>query len=275
MIVRDILVHLKSNEEWSPHIDYAIAVAKGFGARLRGLMTFSDISFLRSIAGTDDTAITRQQSRDRKLADAMRLRFAAAAEAQGVAHEFLTGEGPASELVSRAARLHDLTIIEQHDPGRDEFGFDPAEEAALAAGRPILLVPKIGRYEAAPKHILLAWNGSSQAATALQFALPFIARAERVTVCSGKGREKLRSTAREPELSIADYLRHWVATVEVEPVSLSGDDVGEFLLTRANECGAGMMIMGAYGRSRFSEVILGGATRYVLHKMTLPVLTGR
>jgi nucleotide-binding universal stress UspA family protein len=275
MIVSEILVHLKSHEEWSPHIDYAIGIAAGFGARLRGYMTFSDISFLRGISGADASEVTRQKRRDQKISAAIQERFLAASRDQGVESEFITGEGPASELVTRAARLHDLTIIEQHDPSRDESGFDPAEEATLAAGRPILLVPGIGRFDPLPKHILVAWNGSPQAATALHFALPFVSRAEHVTVCIGPGREKPRSTAREPKVDVAGYLSRRVGRVDTEAVEMSGDEVGAHLLRRANECGAGLVVMGAYGRSRFSEVILGGATRHMFQHMTLPILMGR
>jgi len=275
MIMREILVHLKSHEEWSPHIEHAIGIAGGFGARLRGYMTFSDISFLRGISGADESAVTRQKRRDQKIATTMQERFLAASRDQGVESEFVTGEGPASELVTRAARLHDLTIIEQHDPRHDEFGFDPAEEAALAAGRPVLLVPGMGRFDPLPKHILVAWNGSPQAATALHFALPFVSRADHVTVCIGQGREKPRSTAREPNVDIAAYLSRRVGRVETESVDVSGDEVGAHLLRRANECAGGMIVMGAYGRSRFSEVILGGATRHMFRQTTLPILMGR
>lgn len=51
--------------------------------------------------------------------------------------------------------------------------------------------------------------------------------------------------------------------------------VGEHLLNRANELGCEMIVMGAYGRSWFSEYLLGGATRHMLKHMTVPVLTGR
>jgi nucleotide-binding universal stress UspA family protein len=51
--------------------------------------------------------------------------------------------------------------------------------------------------------------------------------------------------------------------------------VGEYLLNRASELGCGMIVMGAYGRSWFSEYLLGGATRHMLKNMTVPILTGR
>ncbi|HMB12895.1 MAG TPA: universal stress protein, partial [Roseovarius sp.] len=34
---------------------------------------------------------------------------------------------------------------------------------------------------------------------------------------------------------------------------------------------ADMVVMGAYGHSRFREAIFGGATRYMLEKSNLPV----
>jgi nucleotide-binding universal stress UspA family protein len=33
-----------------------------------------------------------------------------------------------------------------------------------------------------------------------------------------------------------------------------------------------LLVMGAYGRSRFGEIILGGVTRHMLQHMTVPVL---
>ena len=44
------------------------------------------------------------------------------------------------------------------------------------------------------------------------------------------------------------------------------------LLSRAADLRADLIVMGAYGHSRWSERILGGATRGVLQSMTAPVL---
>ncbi len=48
--------------------------------------------------------------------------------------------------------------------------------------------------------------------------------------------------------------------------------VGEMLLSRAGGKGADLIVMGAYGHSRFRELVLGGATRHLLEHMTVPVL---
>ena len=47
---------------------------------------------------------------------------------------------------------------------------------------------------------------------------------------------------------------------------------GEALLEAARDVGADLLVMGAYGRSRFSEWALGGATRHVLTHAQMPVL---
>ena len=166
-----------------------------------------------------------------------------------------------------AARFHDISIIEQRHPGQDELGYDAAEEAALSSGRPVLLVPRIGHFNSSPDHILVAWNGSHQAASAVHGALPFIARAKRVTVCSGELRAPLRASIRVPKLDIASHLRAHVNEVFEELVEVGSSSVGEYLSGRANELGCGMIVMGTYGRSWFSEYVLGGATRYMLAHM--------
>ena len=47
---------------------------------------------------------------------------------------------------------------------------------------------------------------------------------------------------------------------------------GEWLLSRAADLGADLLVCGAYGHSRMRELILGGVTRTLLREMTVPVL---
>lgn len=50
---------------------------------------------------------------------------------------------------------------------------------------------------------------------------------------------------------------------------------GRLLLSRAASFGADLLVMGAYGHSRFTELVFGGATRTALHEAVLPVLMSR
>lgn len=275
MSFRDILVHLKSHEDWSPHVDHAIGTAKMLSSHLRALVTFHEVVMLRNLSRHVGKGLEGQMERDATIARHLKTSFLKACGEAGIAASFDTAEGAAGELMPWAARLHDLTIIEQRNPDVDEPGFDAAEETALSAGRPVLIVPRHGRFDPAPDHILVAWNGSAMAASAVQGALPFIQRAKKVTVCSGELRLPLRPGSRIPDLSIASHLKRHVPEVVEEKTQLGSALVGEHLLDRANELGCGMIVMGAFGRSWFSEYLLGGATRHILKHMMVPVLTGR
>jgi nucleotide-binding universal stress UspA family protein len=273
--IREILVHLKSHEDWSPHIDYAIGTSKNFSARLRGMVSFHEVVMLRNLPRYASRTVEEQSAKDGAIARQLEQKFLAACAAAGVEGTFATAESAAGELVPWAARLHDLTIIEQRQPESDELGFDAAEESALSAGRPVLLVPRSGAFTPCPEHVLVAWNGSQMAASAVQGAMPFLERARKVTICSGEVRLPLRPGSRIPSISIADHLRHHGPDVVEEAIERAPAQVGEYLLNRASELGCGMIVMGAYGRSWFSEYLLGGATRHMLKNMTVPILTGR
>lgn len=275
MSIRDILIHLKSHEDWSPHIDYGIQTAKLFSARLRAIVTFHEVVMLRSLPRYAGHGLEDQMANDAGVARVLEIRFLEACRKAGVEGSLVVAEGAAGEIMPWAARFHDLTIIEQRQPESDELGFDAAEETALSAGRPVLLVPRHGHFRAMPQHILVAWNESAMAAAAVQGAMPFLERAKKVTICSGEGRVRMRQGSRIPELELADHLRRHGPEVVEESTPLGPALVGEHLLDRANQLGCEMIVMGAYGRSWFSEYMLGGATRHILKNMTVPILTGR
>ena len=48
--------------------------------------------------------------------------------------------------------------------------------------------------------------------------------------------------------------------------------VTEVLLAQAREQGADLLVMGGYGHSRLREMLIGGTTRHILERMTVPVL---
>lgn len=117
--------------------------------------------------------------------------------------------------------------------------------------------------------VLVAWNGSAQSAAALRKALPLLRRAEQVTVLLGHSRATFpppcacrRSTS---------YLRHEGVSAEAKNLDVADADAGKAILKLAEDGKIDLIVMGAFGRSRFREWVLGGATRHVLEDMTVPV----
>lgn len=272
MAYRDVLVHVKPYENWSQHIEVAARISDMFKARLTGLYTLRDIAVLKDFLSEESAAVRERQARDAEAAQKAERLFRAFLERTGVTAEWKVGEGAANELIAWSARFHDLVIVEQTDLTTDEIGFDVAEQCALASGRPTLVIPFRGQFPTVGRRILVAWNGSREAARAVQGALPFIARSDRVDVLLGRGKSNFSTITRFPDLTITAYLGRHASRVEAERTDAEDAEAGAAILAAAKKAEADLLVMGAYGRSWFSEWILGGATRHILRDMNLPVL---
>jgi nucleotide-binding universal stress UspA family protein len=121
------------------------------------------------------------------------------------------------------------------------------------------------------KRVAIAWNGMSNAASALASVMPFVRQAEavRVLACT----EYQRRGPLAPE--VLEYIAHHGVTADMVMFKPIDRVVGAGLLAAADEFGADLMSMGAYSTSRLRELILGGTTTYVLENATLPVLMNR
>jgi nucleotide-binding universal stress UspA family protein len=72
--------------------------------------------------------------------------------------------------------------------------------------------------------------------------------------------------------ALAGWLRMQGLSATQHDHRLGEGDVGAALLSLAADVGAELLVMGCYGHSRAREWVLGGASRSILHSMTLPVL---
>lgn len=173
--------------------------------------------------------------------------------------------------VSARARFSDLVTLPQpYGEGRGAE-LEAVTESALFEGRtPVLIAPGGVIPAPKPKRILLGWNESSESLAAARAALPLLRMADTVHVVvidppmHGPNRS-------DPGGLMAQYLsRHGVKT-EIDVLSRSMPRVSDVLLRHVTDMDADMVVMGAYGHSRFREAIFGGATRYMLEQATVPV----
>ena len=58
----------------------------------------------------------------------------------------------------------------------------------------------------------------------------------------------------------------------VQLEQIQNTPAGSLLLSQASELAADLIVMGAYGHSRWHELVMGGATRSMFQSMTIPVL---
>lgn len=253
--------------------DLALTLAKTFGAHVTGVCVLPEAAILRDAVQSPfiqmnkaDATETIRREYD-KVAD-LEKQFGTAAERAGVSHDWLTGEGDPADVLVHAARLHDLAIVEQRTTGVDLL-WGGATQLALS-GHPTLILPTGWSGSDLPQRILLAWNGSAQSAAAARNALPLLKTASTVTLLVGKNREEPPQRMRLPALDIEKYLSRHGVNVEIAELKGKDADAGESILQNAKTHKQDLIVMGAYGRSRFREWVLGGATKQILENTPIP-----
>jgi nucleotide-binding universal stress UspA family protein len=280
MPLKDLLVYLDGSEASRRRIDFAMILARKHDARLTGLCVLDMIPTIETMArGYGDQyeflssyASLRKQALDHTAR--LEAEFRDRLRREEVAGEWRFLESLPAETVSLHTRYVDLAIIGQIDrenPPAVNAARVP-EEVLFTSGRPILVVPYAGHFNAACETVLVAWTATRESARAVNDALPLLERAKKVTVLTINPERGAEVEPGIPAADIAHHLaQHGIAT-EAATTVVDGISTGDALLNYASDCGADLIVMGAYGHSRARELILGGVTRQILRQMTVPVL---
>jgi nucleotide-binding universal stress UspA family protein len=203
-------------------------------------------------------------------------RFEAVARAEAVSSfERRVGDDEPQSALILQARYADLVVVSQTDPADSATTLirDLPEFVALHGGRPVLAVPYAGKFDTLTRHALIAWDGSRSATRAMTDALPLLRRSAKVTLALFNPESQYGVHSELPGADAALFLaRHGVKVEVHQQTTPPGLDTGNALLSLAADINADLLVMGAYGHTRWRETILGGVTRTVLASMTLPVL---
>lgn len=249
---------------WSAHLDVAaLGVDRcdtGFyGAEFA--LDLANASFARAKFHADEAARDARSALDRPgLTWAVRPVALKLGELEGA--------------LARIAWFQDLIVLPQPFGGAEEDISEAVLDAALfGAPAPVLVVPGAAA-EPPGANVLVAWNGSMEAMRALRAALPILKRAGKVEAVL-IDQPARRGGYADPGASLGAMLSRHKVNAEVAVLPQSGDTVADTLSRRALETGADLIVMGAYGHSRFRERMLGGATRDMLRQAKTPVLFAR
>ena len=268
MAIKDVLVYLDNDTNCANRITSTAKLCSKLGAHLAGLYNYRMLkvhpypyTYLPSSAfDTMDENAKQQQEETKAL-------FADNTTAEGISGEFRTVNDRLSNALSIQSRYADLLVV----PGRYGKNSNLNHDFQLAELLPISACPVLVLPEEQPaptqlpKRILVAWNGSHESARALSLAMPILSQAEQVDLVSVASNEAEAT-------DIAKHLSHHGIKVNVHPVEGSSFNAGKTLLNQAMTLESELVVMGAYGHSRFREQVLGGATEYMLGHANLPVL---
>ncbi|HTR59345.1 MAG TPA: universal stress protein [Casimicrobiaceae bacterium] len=273
MTYKTILVHVDNGKRSPARVEVAAELAGRFDAHLVGLhaVTPPEARAYRTIAA-GPAVIEDQRQRGLEQAKQAETLFRRAVDKAGVRDaEWRASSGDPVAGAALHSRYADLVVLGQPDL-QDDSDVEPAfaQRLVLMAGRPALVVPYIGPASTLGKRVLLAWSATREATRAATDALPFLQAADEVWVVIV--RPSRASHGELPGADIGLYLARHGVKVQVEAIEGTEIDAGNQLLSRAADRSSDMIVMGAYGHSRFSEMVLGGATRKIFESMTVPVL---
>lgn len=272
MSLKDILVHVDLSKHCPARLDVAVALAAANGAHLTGLYVRTEQrvpQFVRSQFGPQVIALQNQFANEaRAQAEAL---FDSRVRGASVNAEWRVAEGDLFEILALHTRYTDLAVVGQPDPDGDDNQPLP-DHLVLDAGRPVLVVPHAGRFSGEFRCVMVAWNGSREATRAVNDALPILRRAAKVVVLAANPTRGIEGHGEVPGADLSLHLARHGINVEAQQVQAEDMNIGQLLLSRCADDNADLLVMGAYGRSRMRELVLGGATRYILDHMTVPVL---
>ena len=175
-------------------------------------------------------------------------------------------EGAIPHLLGVKARTGDLVVMGKPTPQAPDYWHDLVVEILFQSACPVLLAT--GSVDPAPKHVLVAWNGSREGSQAIRAALPFLQAAETVTVAAIG---ELPYGNPGPDMACDWLVRHRV-NIKPHVIEDTSRDPEDLLDELAGKTDAKLIVMGAYSHSRLRQMILGGFTRHFLRESAVPVL---
>lgn len=172
---------------------------------------------------------------------------------------------PLGEALSQHALLSDYVVLPGPSDQMPTLDPLPMQTVLFECGRPLLLAGQDAPQSGAP--VLVAWNGSAEAARALSAARPLLTDGPDVVLVGAGTDATMESLA-----PVIDYLSRHGIPARAQVLPEGGTHAGAVLLEEAARLGAGLLVMGAYGHGRARQLIFGGTTRHVIEQARLDVL---
>jgi len=281
MSIRTILAPVRGDGKGEGVLDHALAIAKRFDAHIQvvharakpdELIPFGTLlteSMRKDIIASAQSSAAEAEQHLRKLFDdycannGLSVSDTPVAPGSGVSASWCEETGKQADIVGLRGRLADLIVVPRPD-GESQLGFNTLEAALMETGRLVLMTPPAAA-ETVGDHVAIAWNGSAEAARAVAMAMPALGQAKFVTI--------LVSTERTDAADrLLNHLQWHQIDAKVGIFGHKSDEIGRSLLEAANHASADLLLMGGYGHSRRREMVMGGATQYIIENAELPVM---
>ena len=277
MRFKTMVAILQNEQDGERVLDCAIPLAERFESHLIGIHAEALPVPYTSATGFPDTEFLQVSAEmNKERADRLQAVFLRRIEDSGLSFEWRSLEsfsGDSALTGMTSARAADLIIAAQRDTGGDP-GAD-VDTLVYDAGRPVLGVPHAGPRLTTFRRVLLAWNGSKEAARAAFDALPFICEADKTDIIVIDPTETLDDAPEAAGAEIAAALSRHGANVSVSVQKSGGASVDDIIQARIVESGTDLLVLGAYSHSWLRQLLFGGVTRTVLRTANVATFLSR
>ena len=275
MAYKSILTVLTDPKDVATVLDAAVPFAAACGGHLDVLClgidrTQTGYYFAGATALMHDETIAQAQAEVTEIESAARAELERSGISWGL-DALVAQSASVGGLVARRARFADLVILPK-PYGEGQYSDAPVVvEAAMFQGNAPVIVLADGKpVTPTPARVVVAWNESAEAMASIRRALPLLQAADEVNICI-IAPERHSADSSDPGAELSRMLSRHGVSVEVTILAQTLPRVSEVIARHVADRNADMLVMGAYGHSRFREAILGGATRSMLEHATLPV----
>lgn len=279
MTYKTILAILQDKTDAGRVLDCAAPLAQRFSAHLVGFHTqVTPVPYVTPMGFPDTEFIVVNEEASEKRSAEIKKIFQDRMAGSDLSHSWRTMHnvsGDSAAGILAGARTSDLIVVQQAEPDQEAGLSADIQTLLYESGRPVLLVPYAVPVDTAFRKVLVAWNGSQQAARATFDALPIISRAEETEVLSLDGTDNASQDAAVAGADIAAALARHGARVTFASGLSAGIGAGEAIENRIFDAGADLLVMGAYSQPWLKQFFFGGATRTLLKSMPVATLMSR
>jgi nucleotide-binding universal stress UspA family protein len=274
MTYATVMVCLALDQPNDARLEIAGELAERFEARLIGIaaaqfsppLYFTDGELAQDLIDQGDVSV-------RKRLKEIESEFREATKHRSSPVEWRSAVEFPARYILREARCADIVVVGGQSPAfSDAFALASPKDLVMQAGRPLLVVPDAVNWLDL-RSVLVAWKNTPEARRAIADSVPLLRKARDVTVAEiledGGDRSAAMSRAKDV---IAWLSRHGVSASERVADHNESKNAPRQLDDIAGEVGASLIVAGAYGHSRFRELVLGGMTQHLLNQSTRCVL---
>ena len=276
---KTILAVLDTAENAHNLSDFIVALANQFSSHVVGLHmeTLAAVPLVTPMEIPDPATVQAIQEVAHKETSEIKSVFDRDMSASDISHEwrsFVSSVGYTSSSAIQSARCTDIVIARQSSSSALSDSRSDIDSFLYESGRPVLLVPHVLTQPKPINRVLIGWNGSREATRATFDALPFLKAAESVEIFSVAAPEGQTHTLAGTELA-STLARHGINVTITSQEKEHGISAQAAIENRLSDHSIDLLVMGAYGHSRWWEMLFGGVTRTLLDSMTAMTLMSR